>query len=317
MILGIRPTVDLAFKKLLGSPDHTSITVHFLNAVLACTPRISEVEILNPILEPDWDSDKLAVLDVLAVDESGRQFNIEMQTSLPAGLTQRLVYYASSLYVSQLGQGEVYTALRPAISICVLERALLADSDQLHSDFRLRRPDGRTLTDDLQVHLVELSKSRANEHNIRGVSALESWAYFLLNADRYTSEELRKILPEREFVEAIGVLEKMSRSPEERTAYDARLKSLRDDAARLEFARMEGERVGIERGWERGREEGLEQGLEQGLERGKELGALIGKVQLLEQLLNLPQSDERSLSKLAPAELTARMSELQRKLQSR
>ncbi|MCA9063056.1 MAG: PD-(D/E)XK nuclease family transposase [Planctomycetaceae bacterium] len=43
MTLGICPTVDFAFKLMLGSPEHTKITIHFLNAVLEGQQRITEV----------------------------------------------------------------------------------------------------------------------------------------------------------------------------------------------------------------------------------------------------------------------------------
>lgn len=46
MAIGIDPTVDYAFKKLLGSVDHPAITLHFLNAVLASDRVIESVEFL-------------------------------------------------------------------------------------------------------------------------------------------------------------------------------------------------------------------------------------------------------------------------------
>jgi hypothetical protein len=51
--IGIDPTIDFAFKRLLGSPEHSRITVHFLNAVLGGSPRITDVTILNPFFEKD------------------------------------------------------------------------------------------------------------------------------------------------------------------------------------------------------------------------------------------------------------------------
>ena len=50
LVLGIIATVDYAFKRMLGSPEHTRITIHFLNAVLGGSIRITKVTILNPIL---------------------------------------------------------------------------------------------------------------------------------------------------------------------------------------------------------------------------------------------------------------------------
>lgn len=49
MPLGIDPKVDFAFKLVFGNPDHTRITIHFLNAVLNFPRPITHVEILNPL----------------------------------------------------------------------------------------------------------------------------------------------------------------------------------------------------------------------------------------------------------------------------
>ena len=44
-------------------------------------------------------------MDIRARDSSGCWLNVEMQVSLVAGLLQRLVYYASTMYVEQLKSG--------------------------------------------------------------------------------------------------------------------------------------------------------------------------------------------------------------------
>lgn len=71
------------------------------------------------MLDKDYDADKLSILDVLARDEHGRTVNIEIQTTLPAGLRQRLTYYAASLFIGQSQEGDGYSVLNPAIGICV------------------------------------------------------------------------------------------------------------------------------------------------------------------------------------------------------
>jgi predicted transposase/invertase (TIGR01784 family) len=137
MALGIDPTVDFAFKKTFGSPEHPAVTIHFLNSVLGGLPQIRFVEIVDPILGQVTDDDKLAILDIKARDDQGRRLNIEMQTATQAGLRQRLTYYAASLYLEQLHSGEAYHELRPAISICVLDAILFPSVPDLHLDFRL------------------------------------------------------------------------------------------------------------------------------------------------------------------------------------
>jgi predicted transposase/invertase (TIGR01784 family) len=90
MAIGIDPTVDFAFKRLLGSPDHPAITLHFLNAVFGGVPVITDVEILNPIMDKEDDVDKMSILDVLARDSTGRFYDIEMQTSLPCRVARAI-----------------------------------------------------------------------------------------------------------------------------------------------------------------------------------------------------------------------------------
>lgn len=79
MPLGIKPTVDFAFKKIFGSPENAEALIGLLNAILDLSQPIEEVEILNPFSYQDFEDDKLIVLDVRARDSTGRMLNIEMQ----------------------------------------------------------------------------------------------------------------------------------------------------------------------------------------------------------------------------------------------
>ena len=127
MLLGIKPTVDFAFKKIFGSPESGPILIGLLNAILRLANPIVHVEILNPFSYQDFADDKQIVLDIRARDSAGRWLNIEMQVTVFTGLLQRLVYYACRLYVDQLGAGQNYADLRPAISICLLNKILFRD----------------------------------------------------------------------------------------------------------------------------------------------------------------------------------------------
>ena len=107
IVIGIKPTVDFAFKRLFGNPEHPRITIHFLNAVLGPSLRIRSVEFCNPILDKETEDDKLSILDILAQDDRGRLINLEIQTTVPAGLNQRLTYYVSSLSSGKFREGTV------------------------------------------------------------------------------------------------------------------------------------------------------------------------------------------------------------------
>ena len=56
MLIGINPLVGYICKKLFGDPMHSSITLHFINAILRNEPQITKIEILNPIMDKDYDA---------------------------------------------------------------------------------------------------------------------------------------------------------------------------------------------------------------------------------------------------------------------
>ena len=89
----------------------------------------------------------------------------------------------------------------------------------------------------------------------------------------------------------------IARTPEEREFYDSRLKLVRDEEARLLFARIEG------------REEGRQEGIEKGL--------LAGKIQLLQQLLGNTESQMSDLENSTVPELCELLESLQAQLRSR
>ena len=81
MILDIDPKVDYAFKHLFGREPTRDILIDVIDSVLgpATGHRIRDFELLNPFNPKEGLNDKLSILDIKARDESGRQFNIEMQ----------------------------------------------------------------------------------------------------------------------------------------------------------------------------------------------------------------------------------------------
>ena len=316
-MIGISPLVDFAFKLMLGSPLHTRVTIHFLNSILVGQPRITHVKILNPILERESDDDKLSVLDILATDEHGRLLNVEMQTFLCAGMWQRLAYYVATTYVGQLKEGDQYFNLRPAINVCVLSEFVFAKSSDLHLDFRFREPSGRILTDDLQIHLLQLRNLRVSAKEVYNSSPAERWAFFLQNADKLSCDDVRRLLPDEEFSEAAGVLEMISKTPEELMLYNARLKFQRDEFARLEQSRLEVEHAHLAA--QQARLEAQQAHLEaqQAHLDGEARGISLGRIRVFEELLGLQPSTPAELAGYDDTQLLQLAEQLQHQLRTR
>ncbi|MEZ6126879.1 MAG: hypothetical protein R3C49_27495 [Planctomycetaceae bacterium] len=85
----------------------------------------------------------------------------------------------------------------------------------------------------------------------------------------------------------------ISKTPEERQFYEARMKFLNDAEARMIAARMEG------------------------ISEGRELGELLGQIRVYRQLLGIPESTFADVQQLNAAELKQMVVELQQQLRER
>jgi predicted transposase/invertase (TIGR01784 family) len=302
MPLGIKPTVDFAFKKIFGSRENSLALIGLLNAILELDHPIDSVEILNPFSYQDFAETKMVVLDVRCRDTGGRWLNVEMQVSVYSGLMERLVYYACRMYVDQLEVGQNYAKATPAITICLLDKILFRDSDQAHHRFQLMdRQSGRELANGIEVHTVELTRYNLPESTISTASKIQQWAFLLLHAQEYDAEELRRLLPGIEFEQAIDAIAIISAKTEDRQMYDQREKAQRDYQWALSGAR----------------EEGLEQGLEQGREQGLEQGKFVGRIQLLQEILGDSPSSDAELSAQTSDQLSEKLAALQQRVRDR
>ena len=300
----IDPRVDFACKLMLGSPDHPTVTIHFLNSLLPLDAPIVSIEILNPLVGKDRSEDRVIVLDILARDSLGRLFNIEMQTRIPLSFPNRLLLYNCKNYVRQMREGDGYEALRPAISICLLDRRMFpqnSEATRYHHSFRLRcdQKSDLILTNDLEFHIFELPKYRPSGDNIGELPAGEKWLYLFTRAAEVEPEKLAELLRDPPYREAIGVLQMISKSPEDFQYYEDRLKFLRDERGKLLAAEKDGE----QRGLLKGREEGK--------------SAVVATIRMLQELLGDSLTPDVELNAQSLDALTTLAYNLQKRLRDR
>ncbi len=78
MLIGIRPINDFAFKKTFGSPENKLALISLLNSILGLPKPIVDVTIENPYNLQDFKDDKLSILDIKAIDQTGAIYDVEM-----------------------------------------------------------------------------------------------------------------------------------------------------------------------------------------------------------------------------------------------
>jgi len=144
---------------------------------------------------------------------------------------------------------------------------------------------------------LQLINLQATAENVYHASPAERWGYFLQHADQLTSTEIHRLFPDNEIAEAAGVLEMISKTPEQLILDNARLKFQRDEVARLVQARQEGEEIGEARGEARGLQ--------------------IGRITLLQELLGLRPWTAEEFAGCDAAQLNNMAEQLQQQLRSR
>lgn len=293
----IDPKVDYAFKHVFGREQSKPALMSLLDAVLqpAAGGKIASLELLNPFNEKENLDDKLSVLDIKARDESGRQFNVEMQIVGYGAFRQRLLYYWSRLHQAQLGEGDEYVDLRPTISVCFLDTPLFTEIPDYDLVFELRERRHQTLfTDQMAVHILELAKFNKAVDEL--ASSLDRWMYFLRHADELDGDALPPALDVAEVRWALEGLIMISQSDRDRELYESRLKMRRDITAALDDARTEGEATGEARGEARGQ---------------------IARIHSLQRLLHSEMTPPDQLQMISLAELEGLAARLEAKLNAK
>ncbi len=116
-------TDNYYFKFIFGRSESTSSLQDLLNALLevVCERQIKSLTLKDPALNPLFYRQKSAILDIVAVDETDRIFNIEMQAYQEKNLPERFLDYVCGLYSRQLKAGESYDQLNPVVGVMLLD----------------------------------------------------------------------------------------------------------------------------------------------------------------------------------------------------
>ena len=152
------PKLDLVFRLLFGNPENKALLISLLNAILRPPSPIESVTVLNPELEREDVEDKGIVLDVRVVLADGRQIDVEMQSQPRPSRRERALYYWARMYGAELGRGDDYRKLRPAVVIWIVSFNEL-EGARFHSTFRIREDhDGELFSPQFELHVIGLLK---------------------------------------------------------------------------------------------------------------------------------------------------------------
>ena len=228
----IDPTVDCVFKAIFGDPANESLLLDLLNGLLEPELRVEALTLVDPHSLAEYPGDGTTIVDVKAIDQLGRNFQLEMQLLVHPSLPERMLYTWSAIYQQQLTSGDRFTQLRPVISVWILSGRPLDASPHWRRTYELRdRATQGRLTDHLRIEIVELNKWTAPPDG--QLAGLERWVYFLKEAKNwdhspeYPDDPLMR--------RAMDILDHISQKQVDYLRYLSRANALREQATLLEL----------------------------------------------------------------------------------
>ena len=283
----ITPRVDIAFKKIFGVEENKDLLISLINSIVSEEDQVAEVTLLNPYNAKNFKKDKLSILDIKAKGIDGKRFNIEIQISDEADYNKRALYYWAKLYTEQLKESDDYGLLAKAIGIHILNFTSIPESGKYHNVFHIIEKDnGVRYFKDLELHTIELKKFTDTVSNelsdvlSKIKTSLDIWVAFLTKYSLFDKDDLPENLEHTGLKKALGVLEVMNFSEDEKEGYDSQLKWLRIQTNTIKKYEQQA------------RDEGRIEGIHEGRIEGEAIGEAKNRVHIATKLIQLELSTE-------------------------
>jgi predicted transposase/invertase (TIGR01784 family) len=219
----------LVFKLLFGDQRNIDLLTALLKSVLDIPENeYAEVTIIDPHLLPEYEGDKLGILDAKVKTASGKIIDIEIQIYQLPEIKERLVFYISKMVTEQIGEGENYDSIKRVISIVITDFELVKGDNKYHHRFTLYdQKNCKEFTDLIELHTLELPKLPAESDN----TELYNWLTFIKSERKEEFDMVAQTNPQ--INTAVGRLIELSATEKARMLYETREKARRDEASRM------------------------------------------------------------------------------------
>jgi hypothetical protein len=264
---------DWAMMRLLRDKANYGVLEGFLTTLLNKNIKIKKL--LESESNQEAEDDKQNRVDVLAEDEHGELYIIEVQNETEQAYFQRMLFGTSKLVTEYINRGQSYDHIRKIYSVNIVYFNLGGGTDIVYhgktefrgihngevlslSPFQKQKFNVSAVSDLYPEYYI----LKVNDFNKWSKVPLEQWIYFLNTAEIPHDatapglDEARKKLQ----------LEKMTHA--EREAYYRHLDNVVILQDNISTARGEGRMEGRAEGREEGRKEGREEGRAEGRAEG-------------------------------------------------
>ncbi len=233
---------------LYGTTGNEPLLLDFLNAILESDgqPPAKAVVTTNPFNPATFVTQKYTILDVKATDEHGGIFVVEFQTTERKEFADRMTFYGSRAFSSQMSRGDAYTMLREVLAIAVTTFEMFPTLRSIHNSFRLtaKANPNVVFTNKLQMHVLEAAEEKIDRVT-ELPSRLAAWMNFFYYSHLRSEEDMTALLNGFPQVEqAYEQYRQFNQDEQLRALDDAHQIFLHDIATDMENAKTEGRAEG-------------------------------------------------------------------------
>ena len=268
------PKNDLTFKRIFGEHEH--LCKSLLNSMLPLEPsqQIVTLHYQPSELVPEIPALKDSIVDVHCIDNTGRQFIVEMQMYWTDSFQSRVLFNASKAYIKQLDSAKEYRFLQPVYALSFVNEIFDRNTSDYYHDYKIVNiADREKQLEGLEFVFIELPKF--HPVNRAEKKLYDLWLTFLTQIKEGAEAVPPELLEEEVTKEAVQYLESSSYTRRQLDAYDRYWDSIRTE--RMYY--LDALYTGLKEGREEGRAEGRAEGLKEGLEKSLENVVINGKRQ--------------------------------------
>ena len=169
---------DIAFRKIFGTEEQKECLISFLNAILRLEGdrRVVDLTYLPSLEAPAIDGLKYNLLDVRCTDSLGRQHIVEMQIDPAYFSDQRVLFYSSHAYTTQLQEGAEYDTLRPVIFLGILDFSFTKRPEVVSRHYITEESTQERAIKDFEFIFIELGKFKKTAEELTSLE--DQWFFF-------------------------------------------------------------------------------------------------------------------------------------------
>ena len=262
------PSDDRIFKTLLTHPDAKQVLIDVVSTIIE--RPVVDVQVRNielPVMDVEEKSERF---DVNCTTDNGDQVDVEMH-SCPqeeigpefVNFFNKYIYYLTDLHSSQKSKGKKYYELVRTYQATFCMKTVLSVWPNFVNRFSLRTPDGKQLSDQINIVIIELDKlNYALKKPVEKLTSFEKWSIFFKFAPDLMHRSLINdiIMDKEEIGMAAALLQEISKDEHERARLRSRRMYETDRVSDLLTAETRGEIRGEMRGEIRGKAIGKAEG---------------------------------------------------------